>query len=324
MNHGNAGLLALLVTAGMLVACGQPGATPTAKEPRASKSATPFVCGDTTVLFEVLNERGRMSVSGEAFDLVHARSASGARYVASDGSDTVFWNKGERAMVTIRGHDLPDCRQLVHPELPFRAYGQEPGWLLEISVEEILLLADYGTRELRMPRPQPRVTADGILYQAETADGQPLSVAIEAGICADIATGMPHPYRVRYELDGDGHSGCGGEPESLLTGDLWTVETMAGKPVVEGSTVTLQFLEEDHRLTGNTSCNRFTGRYTLTGEGLSLEPQATTLRACADPALDRQEARFLEILQRTFRFGIDASGRLLLHASGQETVVARR
>ena len=39
-----------------------------------------------------------------------AVSASGDRYDALDGTDTRFWSKGDRAVVTVRGVDLPQCR----------------------------------------------------------------------------------------------------------------------------------------------------------------------------------------------------------------------
>jgi heat shock protein HslJ len=108
-------------------------------------------------------------------------------------------------------------------------------------------------------------------------------------ICADVATGMPHPFRVRYELDGKAHAGGGGDPRSLLTGLEWIVETVGGVPVVEKSKATILFLE-DGRVAGNASCNRFTGSFRLSGEGLSLGQMA-----CEEP-LSRQEMRFLELL----------------------------
>jgi hypothetical protein len=48
---------------------------------------------------------------------------------------------------------------------------------------------------------------------------------------------------VRYELDGKAHAGCGGDPQSLLTGLEWIVETIGGVPVVEKTKATILFLE---------------------------------------------------------------------------------
>jgi heat shock protein HslJ/uncharacterized lipoprotein YbaY/membrane-bound inhibitor of C-type lysozyme len=284
---------------------------------------TPYLCGDTSVIFGALGKHVRMIVRGEAFDLEPAVSASGACYEALDGTESrfCFWSEGYRAMVTVRGVGLPECRAITAPELPFTARGQEPGWLIKIDASEIFLNADFGALQLRMPRTEPQITADGILYRT-AADGRRLSVSIQPRICADIATGMPHPYRVRYELDGGTRSGCGGDPRTLLTGGEWIVESIGGKPVIANSSVTILFLKED-RVAGNASCNRFIGGYRLNGEGLSFHQLGGTMMACEDP-LSEQETRFLGLLRDTYRFEIDPKGRLVLHTTQQQSIEARR
>jgi heat shock protein HslJ len=282
---------------------------------------TPYRCGGTPVIFEAQGALARMAVGGELFELKPAVSASGARYRAVDGSETGFWSKGDRALVTVRGRQLPECLAVREPALPFTARGQEPGWMITIDAGAIFLNADFGALQLHFPRSAPAVSADGIRYRTE-ADGRRLSVWIQPRICADVATGMPHPYQVSYELDGKGHSGCGGEPKSLLTGGEWIVETIDGAPVVGKSEATLLFMEEG-RVAGNASCNRFIGGYTLTGEGLSFTQMGTTMMACEEP-LSLQEARFLELLQAVFRFEITPEGRLVLHAPDGRRITAKR
>ncbi len=280
-----------------------------------------FLCGDIPVVFSASKGRERMTVAGESFDLKPAVSASGARYAAVDDTATGFWSKGERAMVTVRGRDLPECRILREPELPFTARGQEPGWLITIDADTIFLNANYGALELRMPKTDPQITPDGFLYRTETG-ARRLSVAVRPEICADVATGMPHPYRVRYDLDGKSHAGCGGSPQSLLTGLEWIVETIGGVPMMDKSEPTILFLEEG-RVAGNASCNRFMGSFQLTGEGLSFGQMGGTMMACEEP-LSRQEARFLELLQKTHRFEIGPQGRLVLHTPDGQRITARR
>jgi heat shock protein HslJ len=300
---------------------------PAAKEPLKPRPVepvpfgTPYRCGEASVIFGVLGERARMVVGGETFDLKPVASASGARYRAVDGADTGFWSKGERALVTVRGEDLPECLAVREPDLPFTARGQEPGWMITMDAATIFLNADFGALQLRFPRSAPEVSADGIRYRTE-ADGRRLSVWIEPRICADIATGMPHPYQVRYELDDKGHRGCGGEPKSLLTGGEWIVETIGGAPVIDQSGATILFMEEG-RVAGKASCNRFVGGYRLTGEGLSFSQMGTTMMACEE-ALSRQEERFLELLQAVFRFEISAGGRLVLHTPDGRSITAKR
>ena len=293
-------------------------------EPRPVEQApfgTPYRCGETSVIFGVPGERARMVVGGEVFDLKPVVSASGARYRAVDGTDTGFWSKGERALVTVRGKELPECRAIREPDLPFTARGQEPGWMITIDTGTIFLNADFGALQLRFPRTAPQVSADGIRYLTE-AEGRRLSVWIQPRICADSATGMPHPYQVRYELDGQVHPGCGGEPKSLLAGGEWIVETIGGAPVIDKSEATILFMEEG-RVAGNASCNRFIGGYHLTGEGLSFSQMGTTMMACEEP-LSLQEARFLELLQAVFRFEISPERRLVLHTPDGRSITAKR
>jgi len=282
---------------------------------------TLYTCGEASVIFGALKEHERMVVGGEAFDLKPVVSASGARYRAVDGTETGFWSKGERALVTVRGKELPECRAVREPELPFTARGQEPGWMITMDTGTISLNADFGALQLRFPRTAPQVSADGIRYRTE-ADGRRLSVWVQPRICADSATGMPHPYQVRYELDGKGHPGCGGEPKSLLTGGEWIVETIGGAPVVDKSGATILFMEEG-RVAGNASCNRFVGGYSLTGEGLSFSQMGTTMMACEED-LSLQEARLLELLQAVFRFEISPESHLVLHTPYGRSITAKR
>ncbi len=297
----------------------RPGPDPSAR-PVIQEDAF-FFCGDTPVAFGARQGGAQMSVAGESFDLETAVSASGARYTATDKTATAFWSKGERALVTVRGRELPECCALREPALPFTARGQEPGWIITVDADTIFLNADFGALQLRMPKPEPLKTAEGLLYRTGS-QGRRLAVAIRPGICADVATGMPHPYRVRYDLDGEVQTGCGGDPNALLTGQEWRVESIGDQPVIAGSSVTIEFLE-DGRVAGSASCNRFMGGYRLTGEGLTFDRMAGSMMACEEP-LSRQEDRFLGLLQDTVRFEIDPAGRLLLHTNHQQGIVARR
>jgi len=319
-------LLAVIVV--LASGCSSPlGKEPAANGPsmagtgKPAPFGTPYQCGEASAIFGALGERARMVVGAETFDLKPVVSASGARYRAVDGTETGFWSKGARALVTVRGKELPECRAVREPELPFTARGQEPGWMITIDPGVILLKADFGALQLRFPRTVPQVSADGIRYRTE-ADGRRLSVWIEPRICGDIATGMPHPYQVRYELDGKGHTGCGGEPKSLITGGEWIVETIGGAPVIDQSGATILFMEEG-RVAGNASCNRFIGGYHLTGEGLSFSQMGNTMMACEEP-LSLQEARLLELLQAVSRFEISPEGRLVLHTPDGRSITAKR
>ena len=193
--------------------------------------------------------------------------------------------------------------------------------MITIDTSTILLNSEYGALQLSMPRTEPQTTAEDIHYSTEEG-GQHLEVFIRPEVCADVATGMPHPYQVRFELDGQGHTGCGGDPNTLLTGGEWTVQTIDGVPVVEKSEVTILFMEE-MRVAGSASCNRFIGSYQLTGEGLSFSQLGTTMMAC-DEHLSHQEFRFLEVLKAVVRFEISSVGHLVLYTSDEKRITGHR
>jgi len=134
---------------------------------------------------------------------------------------------------------------------------------------------------------------------------------------------MPRPNAVTVWLNGRALHGCGGDSASLLQGGEWVVEDIAGAGIVDGSRATLNF-GVDGQLAGSGSCNRYSGSYTLTGEGLSVSSKtAMTMMACV-PELMQQESRFMQLLSQVRRFRLSADGALILNADDGGTITARR
>jgi heat shock protein HslJ len=117
-------------------------------------------------------------------------------------------------------------------------------------------------------------------------------------------------------------SGCGGEPASLLLGPDWVVASIEGDGLIAGSSVTMAF-EDEGRVSGVASCNRYLATYQLTGEGLSIAGGASTMMAC-EPGLMEQERRFLDALDAISRFEIAPDGALVLLADDRPKLIARR
>ncbi|WP_417769932.1 META domain-containing protein [Stappia sp.] len=69
-----------------------------------------LMCGDTIARFGMRDERPVLQVGDEEFALREVKSASGAKYEAEGDPDTSFWSKGETALVTLHGTQLPECR----------------------------------------------------------------------------------------------------------------------------------------------------------------------------------------------------------------------
>ena len=90
----------------------------------------------------------------------------------------------------------------------FRAVGQEPGWLLEITNgEEILLVSDYGQNRHTFPyvEPQEDKAARRTVFQVN----ETTSVLIEGKPCSDTMSGESFEVTVEVSLGETVLKGCG-------------------------------------------------------------------------------------------------------------------
>jgi len=87
---------------------------------------------------------------------------------------------------------------------------------------------------------------------------------------------------------------------------------------VDGSTLTAIFTAD--QVSGSAGCNTYSGSYTIDGTSLKIGPLASTMKACADQAVNDQEQQFLAALQASTTFS--QSGNVLtLKAAGGENQV---
>jgi uncharacterized membrane protein len=90
----------------------------------------------------------------------------------------------------------------------FRAVGQEPGWLLEITNgEEILLVTDYGKSRNAYPYVEPREDK-AVRKTVFQIDGH-TSVLIEGKPCSDTMSGESFEVTVTVMLGAKTLKGCG-------------------------------------------------------------------------------------------------------------------
>jgi len=91
----------------------------------------------------------------------------------------------------------------------FRAIGQEPGWLLEMSTgDKILLVTDYGQTRTSYPYVEPEVFQDQH-KSVFTVKKNEFSVTIEGINCRDSMSGEQFEVSVIIELNGNQLKGCG-------------------------------------------------------------------------------------------------------------------
>ena len=107
-----------------------------------------------------------------------------------------------------------------------------------------------------------------------------------------------------------------------LTGTEWSLEEMAGKPVIANSRATLNF-PSNTSVAGNGSCNRFTGSVDVTGSTIKFGPLAATRMMC-DAGSSRQESEYLKALAEVERYEIKNRLTLYLHLKNSDQPLSFR
>lgn len=80
-----------------------------------------------------------------------------------------------------------------------------------------------------------------------------------------------------------------------LPGTSWILEEVGGALAVGRGRATLEFTEPG-RVSGNGSCNRFSGTVAIAGDSLSFGSLMSTKMACVEDALTNQETRYFASL----------------------------
>lgn len=112
------------------------------------------------------------------------------------------------------------------------------------------------------------------------------------------------------------------EPARTVAG-TWVIAQARAEPLLDRRLARLVF-GPDGRVSGHTSCNTLTARYTLDGDRLAIGPVATTRRLC--PELQReQEDRVLTALELAVSARVRPDGLLELRdAEGRGVLRATR
>jgi len=91
----------------------------------------------------------------------------------------------------------------------FRAIGQEPPWLLEISNgKEILLVTKYGKKKTAYPYVEPKLNQQQRRTVYSVTE-QKFEVVIEGKACSDIMSGEKFSVSVFITLNDTQLKGCG-------------------------------------------------------------------------------------------------------------------
>ena len=170
--------------------------------------------------------------------------------------------------------------------------GESTGWVLELESPTRLggkpvsaIQVDYDRTETLETLASKRVRATGEVTHRH-----------------GVETGEQPVLKVSSLREAKARARASGEPKSAfqLVGSEWLLEDLAGASVIEKSRVTLAFPEAG-KVAGNSSCNRFFGPASITGNALKLGPLASSRKACPEAVMN-QETKYLEALQAAERF----------------------
>ena len=200
------------------------------------------------------------------------------------------------------------------------ARGNEPGWQLEMTETAITFRTQDGETLSMEPVPAAIASDAGQTYSG-VAGEKAFTLTIADRSCSDTMTGMPYPKTVTLVIGERQLAGCGGDPASLLHAD-WKIVAIGGKAIVEKSVPTITFAP-DGDIYGNASCNRFFGRFALSGEGLTLSEAGMAMMLCGQPLMD-QERALLAAFGDVNRFEVVSPTELRLLGNGELSIDLRK
>ena len=90
--------------------------------------------------------------------------------------------------------------------------------------------------------------------------------------------------------------------------------------VALGSTIDMTF-DAEGQVSGNSGCNQFSGGYSTDGNSIAIGPLMSTMRACADEAVNTQEQQFLAALDQAETWSISGD-HLELRGAGDAIMVS--
>lgn len=101
------------------------------------------------------------------------------------------------------GEGAPGAREARFRALgaTFVGSGNEPGWLLVMWPDSVVLVTNYGADTARFPAAKPKVLEDGRRLHGLEAGGRTLSLAISPEPCQDDMSGAEFPATIQYVLD---------------------------------------------------------------------------------------------------------------------------
>jgi putative lipoprotein len=185
-----------------------------------SFEAYAYDCEGLEVVVRPGDRELKVTFAETSMTLPQVEAASGARY--ADGGHE-FWVRGADSAVLSLDGEESEC-ELDRSETPwvdarargakFRGFGQEPGWHLEIHPERIVMVYQYGERNVVVPNLGAAADPDNPVRRWHaTTETNDLQVTVEDRACSDVMSGDVFAAKVSVVLDGRNYEGCGRDLE---------------------------------------------------------------------------------------------------------------
>jgi len=175
-----------------------------------------YSCGDSLQFSaHVTKDSTWLFLPDTTLKTLAVEAGSGAKY---EGARYIYWSKGNKAILQRPRGSLMICKMIPKQKawaaarirgVDFRALGQEPGWILEITRDkQISYIGNYGRDTLNTTVPKAEKNDNQITYNVH-ANTHNLKVAIKDKPCNDSMSGFRFPKSVTVTLDGNTYHGCG-------------------------------------------------------------------------------------------------------------------
>jgi len=103
-----------------------------------------------------------------------------------------------------------------------------------------------------------------------------------------------------------------------LDDSIWQVTDLNREPLIEETTLTIRF--HNGKVNGSSGCNRFTGRYKIQEEILSITIREATTDNCLNPGIMDQERAFMRYLQNASGFQLEGQELTIFTGTGGKVV----
>ena len=118
-------------------------------------------------------------------------------------------------------------------------------------------------------------------------------------------------------------SGCLSINQANLDGSTWVLTAIDNDTAIIGNPPTLEF--EDDTVSGNASCNIYSGGYQIRGEIISFGPLTRTEMYCMEPeCIMDQEQTYFEILEKAQQFKMVEDSLTIYSDSGKTLIFQTR